>query len=329
MNTLQCIRRLSMMLAGMLVSLFALTSNVSAAAYSSVTVYGDSLSDNGNLFAATGLPGDPYYAGRRSNGKVAVEYLAASLGAPLVDFAWIGATTGIGNYADDGTVTSPGFASLPGMLAMYATTAPSLATSVGAVDPSYLTSGLFVVWGGPNDWLAPSPLDLTPDAIIGRAVANELGIVSGLLSLGVSNILVPGMPDLGLTPYFSGLGPSIAADATAFADIFNAQLEGALAALSPDIVFYDTAALFRSVVANPAAYGFSNVSDYCFDLAPCDGYLFFDDFHPTTAAHALLASEFARAVPEPATLTLCVFAILLLGFSRRYGLAARSLSRSC
>lgn len=274
---------------------------------------------NGNLFAATGLPVDPYYAGRRSNGPVAVEYLAASLGAPLVDFAWIGATTGLGNYADNGTVTSPGFAGLPGMQTMYAITAPSLPASVGAVDPSYLTSGLFVVWGGPNDLLAPSPLDLTLDAIVGRAVANELGIVSGLLSLGVSNILVPGMPDLGLTPYFSGLGPSIAAGATAFADEFNAQLAASLAALSPDIVFYDTAALFRSVVANPAAYGFSNVSDYCFDLAPCDGYLFFDDFHPTTAAHALLASEFTRAVPEPATLTLFAFALLALGRSRRYG----------
>lgn len=205
------------------------------------------------------------------------------------------------------------------MQTMYAITAPSLSASVGSLDPSYLTSGLFVVWGGPNDWLAPSPLDLMPDAIIGRAVANELGIVGGLLSLGVSNILVPGMPDLGLTPYFSGLGPSIAAGATAFADEFNAQLAASLAALSPDIVFYDTAALFRSVVANPAAYGFSNVSDYCFDLAPCDGYLFFDDFHPTTAAHALLASEFTRAVPEPATLTLFAFALLALGRSRRYG----------
>ncbi|WP_201209125.1 hypothetical protein [Rhodocyclus purpureus] len=80
MKTTQWIRRLSMTGAAILLSLFALTSNVSAAAYSSLTVYGDSLSDNGNLFAATGLPVDPYYAGRRSNGPVAVEYLAASQG---------------------------------------------------------------------------------------------------------------------------------------------------------------------------------------------------------------------------------------------------------
>ena len=77
-----------------------LSATASASPISAVVVYGDSLSDNGNLFAATGLPGAPYFMGRRSDGPVAVEQLAASLGAPLADFAWIGATTGIGNYAD-------------------------------------------------------------------------------------------------------------------------------------------------------------------------------------------------------------------------------------
>src|ERR1039458_1699715 len=66
-----------------------------AGSFNAVVVYGDSLSDNGNLFAATGQPGWPYYQGRsRSDGPVAVEQLAAALDAPLLDFAWIGATTG-------------------------------------------------------------------------------------------------------------------------------------------------------------------------------------------------------------------------------------------
>src|SRR5436305_11201856 len=83
---------------------------------SSIVVYGDSLSDNGNLFAATGQPGSPYFSGRRSNGPVVVEYVAAALGVPLIDYAWIGATTGVGNYADTGSTTSFGTSMLPGML---------------------------------------------------------------------------------------------------------------------------------------------------------------------------------------------------------------------
>src|SRR4051812_38820866 len=70
--------------------------------FSLVVVYGDSLSDNGNLFGAAALPGPPYFQGRRSDGPVAVEKLAAALGVPLLDFAWIGATTGIGNIGDGG-----------------------------------------------------------------------------------------------------------------------------------------------------------------------------------------------------------------------------------
>ena len=136
--------------------LLGLSAVAQAGSLSAVVVYGDSLSDNGNLFAATGQPGAPYYQGRRSDGPVAVEQLAAALGTPLLDFAWIGATTGIGNYADGGTPTTVGSFSLPGMQAEFAATQASLGP--------YLASGLFIVWGGPNDFLSPSPLDQ-----IGRA----------------------------------------------------------------------------------------------------------------------------------------------------------------
>ena len=107
----------------------------------SVIIYGDSLSDNGNLFAATGQPGSPYYIGRRSNGPVAVEQLAALTGATLKDYAWVGATTGIGNYGDNGTPTSFGTYGLPGMLTELKATQSQI---------SAYTGGLFIVWGGPT-----------------------------------------------------------------------------------------------------------------------------------------------------------------------------------
>jgi len=284
-----------------LLAVVCFTTTVFAAQYTSVVVYGDSLSDNGNLFAATGgtIPPDPpYYQGRRSNGPVAVEYLAASLGAPLFDFAWIGATTGVGNYGDGGTVTSVGSSGLLGMTALYDATK-------GSLGP-FISGGLFVVWGGPNDILAPSPLDFTPQNIITRAVTNELAIIAELKGMGVKSILAPGMPDLGLTPYFKSLGQAAAAYGTAFAGAFNAGLQ---ALLPSDVLYYDTASWMRSVVTDPAAYGLTNVTDaYLLTGSGEDpnGYLFYDDFHPTTAAHAILAREFEAtvAVPEPATIIL-------------------------
>ena len=94
---------------------------VGAEPISQVVVFGDSLSDNGTGFyavttaaAAAGVPGvfpvpfsPPYDSGRFSNGPVAVERLAQQLGAPLVDLAQGGATTGIGNSLDGGSPTIP------------------------------------------------------------------------------------------------------------------------------------------------------------------------------------------------------------------------------
>jgi hypothetical protein len=117
----------------------------------SVIVYGDSLSDNGNLFAATGQPGPPYYQGRRSDGPVAVEQLATALGVPLVDFAWIGATTGIGNYADGGTPTTVGSFGLPGMQAEFAMTQASLAHTLLAGFSS--CGAVLTIFFRPRHWM--------------------------------------------------------------------------------------------------------------------------------------------------------------------------------
>ena len=182
----------------------------SAGMYSSVVVYGDSLSDNGNLFAATGSPGSPYYNGRASNGVVAVGYLAAALNDTLLDFAWTGATTGIGNHLDPGgTPTSLGIHALPGMANSYASTASSIAAVAQTV--------LFVVWGGANDFLSPSPLDITPMgvdnlAVADRAANNLVSLVNALTGLGAKHILVPGLPgpgiDAGISKSGAGSGGS-------------------------------------------------------------------------------------------------------------------------
>jgi phospholipase/lecithinase/hemolysin len=289
---------------------------VAQADYSAVVAYGDSLSDNGNLSAYlfknfhVVFPLPPNAPGRRSDGPVAVEQLAAALGVPLVDVALLGATTGIGNIGDQptpGTPTTLGSLGLPGMQA-------EIPLTPGAVfNPAVVGSELFVVWGGADDIFSPSPLDTSLQDIATRAVSNIDGFVANLQALKVQHIFVPGIPDLGLTPFFRSQGPIIAGGATAYSNLFNA---GLAATLPAGASYFDTAGLFAAIVANPTGYGLTNVTDPCFDgvSPPCTNpgqYLFWDNFHPTTAADAIAAAAFARAVPEPSSIVLLLTACAL------------------
>jgi len=262
----------------------AMTSSAFADSFSSVVVYGDSLSDNGNLFSLIGYPPPPYYNGRFSNGPVAAEQLATKLGAPLFDFAVGGATSGVGNYIDGGTQTSPGAFGLPGMQGELAESAPLLASPL-------TSSSLFLVWGGANDFLVGgSPTD---------AASNVAAIVATLESDGAQHILVPGLPNLGLTPDFAG-DPA----ATAYTQAFNTALQ---ADLPGGAIYFNTSNLLDQIEANPSAYGLTNTTDPCFNgttvCANPNQYLFWDGFHPTTAVDTIVADQFLHAVtPEPSSL---------------------------
>ena len=110
-----------------------------------------------------------------------MEYLANSLHSPLTSFAWGGATTGIGDSGDGGTQTTLGTFGLPGMLLQ-------VQGSLSSVAPFAPTS-LFVVWGGPDDFITGGSVAI--------GVTDILSIVGALQSVGATHILVPGMPDLG------------------------------------------------------------------------------------------------------------------------------------
>jgi cholinesterase len=276
-----------------------LAQTLPAAPFSRIYTYGDSLSH-------------PAF----SNGPVAVDYLADHLGIAPADrfnFATGGATTGIGNYLTGGSVTtaSPGGG-------LFTQLNNSLAAGINPAD------ALFVVWGGPNDFLAPSPLDFTTEAIIGRAITNLVTIVMTLQTAGAQHILVPGLPMLGLTPFYNS-DPITSAQANAVALGFNAALQ---ANLPREAIFFDTAAFMQRVVQNPGAYGLTNVTGQCIaGMTICpnpDEYLFLNDFHPTTAAHRILANEFAAAIPEPGSIVLVLAGFGAFAVSRRIrGLVGR------
>ncbi len=280
-------RRLMLLVVLVAVVLVMMAPLASATSYSSMIVYGDSLSDNGNLFSLIGYPPAPYYQGRFSNGPVAVEQVAAALGIPLFDFAVGGATTGVGNFVDGGTQTVQ--VSLPGMQQELALSAPLL-------TPSTTSTALFVVWGGANDFFSGGSA--------ATAVTNIDSIIATLETAGAQHILVPGLPDIGLTPAYSG-DP---AAATAYSVEFNSLL---LASLPSNVTYADTFNLLNGVISDPLAYGLSDATDPCFAnkmvCANPDQFFFWDTVHPTTAGDAIVARQFEASLgqtPEPASILL-------------------------
>ena len=326
-------------------ALFASAPQPVAAGFSSLFVFGDSLSDNGNAFALSGgiWPPSPPYAQQFSNGPVAAERLADRLGVPLApsvfggtNFAVGGATTGLANFNFE--VQLP-FALPPALdnTGLLAQVGGFLASAV----PFSPADSLFMVWAAPNDFFLALAQGTSLEAAAGAAVVNLATAVGALAGVGATQFLVPNMANLAETPFGLSLTPTdrlaIAALSLGFNDALMqamAQVRAAIEPVMPDfnLIEFDTAAFQREVIGNPAAFGFSNVTAPCFDpanprdltnvLGGCEGFLFFDTVHPTAAAHLLLGDQMFASLPEPATWILLVVAAAALLVTRRRARAA-------
>jgi outer membrane lipase/esterase len=321
--------------AGALLALAASTLLAAAPAaagpYSSLTVFGDSLSDTGNILAATGgaFPMAPYQPGRFSDGPVWIDVLAAGLGLPM------GATPSLlggSNYAYGGART--GLTGHP----LNPFSPPGVLKQVQDVwAPAHASAdanGLYVVVGGGNDMRdarsAVGGNDSTRQAAAEAAAQNIEDSVALLASLGARTVMISTLPDLGATPEAFFLGDvADSSDATARYNQAVWAIEGTLEALYTDldVIVFDMAGIAAEIRANPAAYGFTNVGLPC-DLFPpfpggptggaCSTSLFSDSLHPSAAAHAILgAAALAQAVPVPATLPLLALGLVGLVVVRR------------
>jgi outer membrane lipase/esterase len=291
------INRLAMLFAALAMTVASVTT--SAASIDKIVFFGDSLSDTGNVWFATGgFPPPPYFQG-------------SSGGQP--DF------TG-------GQWSGPGGPSWPTVFAAkFSLTA----------TPSLVPGGNNYAWGGARTGINPDPSGVlwldqqvglyampyqlsgtSPGAgtlvsimIGGNDVANNLGdpvaLEAGITSiidqmailygLGVRQFLVANVPDVGATPRFQELDvlqPGVTAFATAWTMQWNTALKTALDGLElPGAVvnFFD----FFSFSKDPDLLAmFANTTDACLtDTSICSdpaSYFYWDPFHPSSTSHALL-----------------------------------------
>ncbi len=310
--------------------------------YSALYAFGDSLSDAGNLSITTAIAGvtpvsPPYYQEKYgditgnvfSNGPTWVQNLSGALGlgtlAPSLaagtDFAYGGAETGsTPQNAGDPAIQA---ISLPAQIVQFQT---------AVSQPS--ANALYTISIGANDLLdILSNTALTAQqqmTDVNDAVANEITFVNKLVGDGAKNLLVLDVPDLGKTPSITqpaGGTPSAAteAEASQLAAAYNAGLASQLAGIATadkvNVNVIDAYQLIDNAVADPAAYGLTNVTSPVWSgnytdagsgtlavtgTAAQDQYLFWDHLHPTETGHAAIAAlaeqQLGGAVTGPITL---------------------------
>ena len=152
-----------------------------AQAYSQLYVFGDSLSDTGNIGRWTF---------DSSSHQLYDEILAKNIGTTLTPSSQGGL-----NYAEGGGVA------VPGLDSEYTTqdqVKSYLNSTGGKADPD----GLYIHWIGGND-LAAAALSLNPISaveIATNSATQAASQVNDLLKAGAGTVVVPTVPNIGLTP---------------------------------------------------------------------------------------------------------------------------------
>ncbi|KGL58196.1 autotransporter domain-containing esterase [Pantoea ananatis] len=282
-----------------LATVSALTTPLPAMAWDSLTVFGDSLSDTGNVGRFTyNSATNPLYD----------EILARQAGLTLQP-----SSQGGSNYAAGGAVAVPAINSqfnTQDQVARY------LASTNGRADPN----GLYIHWIGGNDLAAAVALPPLATTLIDNSAGAAVSQVKALLNAGAGTVIVPTVPNVGATPAlieailqpFSAAAVSAAfqsldaaatpnsaarqqaiqaafnqaagqlsgvpavrdllaqqlfaawqqlsAQAAALTARYNQLEENALANTQGNIVRVDINGLFSEVIDNPAVYGLSNTA---------------------------------------------------------------------
>lgn len=291
-----------------------------------IVFFGDSLTDNGNLYHYTRvLPkSPPYYEGRFSNGLVWSERMASIYpGLTYENYAVGGATV---------VLRGPIQGSLPVNLGEEVR---DYLIRTGSHDRSHT---LFSIWMGANDYLVSDRDDVSQ--LTTNVIESTMNTVQLLMDKGANNFMLMDLPDFAKVPYYLHR-PEQIPRASILAQLHHEKMIAAineLRILHPDKVFLyiDIYALFNDIFLRPDFYNekyHSHVTDMStaclvggivtlnmeqrqspsimemystgqaaqYNPTVCDNpddHMFWDALHPTTVMHNVLAQIVAEKLAE-------------------------------
>ncbi len=269
-------------------------SAATAAPINQVVVFGDSLSDTGNLYAYMQHqfpPSPPYYEGRASNGPLWIEHVLAHYypndrDAHVLNYACGG--TGVEDEDDDedgDDVEETFMFSLGAQVKAY----------LRSVDKQANASSLYVVWTGANNY---TRVHDHLDEEVNFTISGIKRSLEMIVEAGAKHIMVTGLPNIGISPKAREFNN---VDQMHYvSNQHNMKLEAEIETfrlLYPDIewLYFDVNQIFLTAVNHPEHYGLTNVADSCRNmetvLSHCDTYLFFDASHPSARAHQYIGKS--------------------------------------
>lgn len=249
---------------GLLISCFCIMQASYAVTIDKIILFGDSLSDNGNLYylLATAhriipfvplIPKTPpYFEGRFSNGPVWIERIAKQLNVPLVDYAYGGA------WAEP---VQNSWRVLPF----------DIGTQVSIYSMSSLADfkkkdHLYVIWAGSNDYLQSGT---KADDLTSTVVASIKRQIDWLSYLGAKQFLILGVPDFSRVPGVVAKGEDFAAVLKEKALMHNKKLAVMIEEERknhPDSLFISIEVnhYFDDVIEHPAKFSLTNATGSCY-----------------------------------------------------------------
>jgi len=280
--------------------------------YTSVTVFGDSLVDAGNLFIANGGTRPDaalgYFENRLTNGYDYPDLLSLDLfGVPTTP-----SLLGGSNYAFAGARIMDTGDSIPDLEAQLG----AFQASGADIDPN----GLYILNLGGNDVFGAKGVFGSEGAIGSYPdISSYLSAAAELYAAGVQTLNDLGARNILMTD-FPLAGDPLTIEANGYLD---AALGGLSLDAGTDFFFYSLSDFNSGVLADPAAFGLppQRTDITCIaagaQATGCEGIFSFDGVHPTAAVQAAgyrdMDLQFGltavQAVPEPAS-----WAMMIIGF---------------
>ncbi len=281
--------------------------------FSNIFIFGDSMSDTGNLASVIGDFPPAYYNNRFSNGPVAVEILGENLGLPTdASLYLVGQNAGT-NYA----VAS---AKAGGNEALDLNS--QVNAFLAARRFSAPEDALYIMFIGGNDVRSARdvPDGQAVETVLQNAVDRIEQNINKLIASGARNILVMNSIDMGNLPEMFLMDiqifhkPAPGNQTTQNTRRFNYLLKKSVEDIEDEfdmkIAEFNSFKFLGRVIAKAKSFGFRYIREPCFffstlDFHPdcnfgrnADAFLFFDEKHPGSIGQALIGNALFDLVED-------------------------------